>query len=101
MSNVLHDGTHCLDKQIVVFVVHGHDDEQFRLAAVDGGSKGVALLEKVVGVTGSGGVTHVFELALTLEVDVLKQLLWDWAVHDQVSICQGNVADRLLGEEEK
>lgn len=101
MSNVLHDGTHCLDKEIVVLVVHGHDDEQLGLAAVDGGSEGVALLEKVVGVTGGGGVTHVFELALAFEVDVLEQLLWNWAVHDQVSICQGDVADRLLGEEEK
>lgn len=82
MSNVFHDGAHCLNKEIVVLVVHGHDDEQLGLAAVDGGSEGVTLLEKVVGVTGGGGVTHVLELALAFELNVLKQLLWHRAIHD-------------------
>lgn len=50
---------HGLCEQHLVFVVHGHNDEELGLSSQEVGPKRVARLEKVVGITSCGCIAHL------------------------------------------
>ena len=61
---------HCADEQHFILVVHGHDDEQFCLTAVEIRTKGILGGHEMVGVAGSGGVAHLGHLLY------IRHVLW-------------------------
>ena len=88
MGDVPHDAVHGAAEELLVLVVHGHDDEE--LGAAGGGvvalAEGEAGALEVVGVAGGGGVAHVGELAVGLVGAFVEQLAGDGGVEDEVSV---------------
>ena len=53
---------HGLDKQHFIFIIHGHHDEQFSVAATKVLSERISGGHKIVGITGSCRISHLGEL---------------------------------------
>ena len=63
VGDVLHHPVHGAGKQDVVLVVHGDADDDLGLPAVLGGPQSVPFSDKVVGLSGTRGISHIGELA--------------------------------------
>ena len=59
MSNVLDDRVHCFYEKNLILVIHGHDNEKFRLTTHEVRAESVLGRGKVIGIARDGGVSHV------------------------------------------
>jgi hypothetical protein len=66
MGNILNNAMHGTTEELLVFDVHGHDDEELGAAwgVVHDLTEGKPGIFEVVGVASGGGVAHVGEFAL-------------------------------------
>jgi len=101
MRHVLDDAGHRPAKELLVLVVHRHDDEQ--LGATRGVAENLAEREpvefEVVGVTG-GRITHVRVLAVCAGGAHVEELGWLgtlWGGHGRVYV----VKSLILAEKER
>ena len=94
MSDVFDDAAmHGSGEELLVFVVHGHDDEELGTAwrvVVDLAESEAVVLE-IVGIAGGGGVAHVSELALGTVWAEIKKSLGDWVVEDEVTVEESTI----------
>jgi hypothetical protein len=84
MTNILNDSIHGLDEQHFIFVIHGHHDEQFSVAATKVLSERISGGHKIVGITGSCRISHLgelFDVAFACGCDMGR----DWDVQYEVS----------------
>ena len=98
MSNVLDDPMHGSAKQLLFFVVHRHDDEQFRASRrviVDLSQREPSIFE-VVGVARRGRVPHVRKLALVAQRTHVEQLGGYSRVEHKVAMEQLDLFKRLV-----
>ncbi|RUP34952.1 hypothetical protein BC936DRAFT_138516 [Jimgerdemannia flammicorona] len=101
MGDVLHDGVHCLEEKDVVFVVHGHDNEQFGVAAIEVWAKCVAVLEEIVRVAGGSCIAHVGEFFASGVFDVAKEFVGNWHIKDEVALDELDMAEGLICDERR
>ena len=98
MSNVLDDPMHGSAKQLLFFVVHRHDDEQFRASRrviVDLSQREPSIFE-VVGVARRSRVPHVRKLALVAQRTHVEQLGGYSRVEHKVAVEQLDLFERLV-----
>ena len=98
--DILEDTAHGTRKQDVILVVHGHHDEQFRVARLGEEllSEGEALLVKLARVTSGCRISHVGELVSLRRRSVrdhVQELGRDRAIEDEVAIEELDFLDRL------
>jgi len=62
MGNVLNHRVHRLDEQDFVFVVHGHDDEELSMPAIEVWAQAVFGRHELVRIACRGGVSHLGHL---------------------------------------
>ena len=79
---------HSTTEKILLFVVHGHDDEEFRAAwgVVHDLTEGEPGIFKVVGVASGGGVAHVSEFALDAVGTQGQELFRDGIVENEIAM---------------
>lgn len=98
MRDVLHNTMHRPTKQLVVFVIHRHHDEQLRPSwgLVQDLAEREPFIHKVVRIARGGAVPHVRELALGAERTALEELLGHGRVEDEVPVEQFDALHRLV-----
>jgi len=93
IGNILDNCVHRPDEEDFVFVIHGQDDEEFRLAAIEIRSQGILLAHKLIGVTCSRSVAHLGEL-LTL-FRGRDNVRWHLHIEHEVTILECDLPDGL------
>jgi hypothetical protein len=88
MCDILDHAMHSTAEQLLVFIVHCHDDEELRPARrviMDLAERKTLILE-VVGVACSSRVAHMCEFTLVAKGAHVKQLGRDSGVEDKVTV---------------
>jgi len=103
MGHVLHDAVHRPAKELLVLVVHRHDDEQLRATrrVVEDLAKREPVGFEIVGVTGGCGITHVCVLAVGTEGAQVEKLGWDGDVVDEMAVEESTLRVLILAENER
>ena len=98
MRDVLHHAVHRPTKQVVLLVVHRHDDEQLRSPRrlVEHLAQSEPIVHEVVRVACRGTIPHVRELALGAVRAAVEQLLRDWRVEDEVTMEELDTLHRFV-----
>jgi hypothetical protein len=88
MGNILDNAMHSTTEKLLVFVVHGHDDEELGAAwgVVHDLTEGEPGILEVVGVASGGGVAHVGEFALGAVWTHGQELFRDGIVENKVAM---------------
>ena len=88
VDDVLHNTVHGPSEELLVFVVHGENDEQFRSPGrvVQDLTQGEPGVLEFIGVTSGSRISHVGELSFCLERTPVKQLGRDCGIQNKVSM---------------
>lgn len=95
MRDILDDGIHGLAEQIFVLVVHGHDDKQLGLPAVQVLPERVLAPNEIVWVTCCCSVSHFGHLVAGCSIDDNVGRHSD--IENEVAFLKCDFADGLLG----
>jgi hypothetical protein len=88
MRNILDHTVHRPAEQLLVFVVHGHDDEQLRATrrVVVHLTESEARVFEIIGIAGGCGVPHMGEFAFGTVRTHVEQLFGHCVVEDKVAV---------------
>lgn len=96
MGDVSHDAVHCTGEVDLIFVVHSHADQEFRLSCGDTNilSQFVPVDHKIIRIAGDSGVSHMSKLTFVSSRQKAVKNCRDFALKNQLAVDQ---SDLFLG----
>ena len=90
MRNVLDHTMHGAAEELLVFVVHGHNNKEFRAArrVIVDLTEGEARVLEIVGIASGSGISHMGEFAFGTVRAHVEQFFRDCIVEDKVAMKQ-------------